>query len=256
MTAAAKPPRGRRRSVPPTPPVAKVRVPDAVLDDVPGDHDVDDDGLYAPDSSPYINGAPEAPRQRAPRMFDRSSGENTVEIRDALRDHPRRREELAKRAYLQKMRANNPFLVDDGTKLPKAPPDDETYAYKWMRITQAGQPDASHIARSTTGKLAWEFVRIDQLPLAERKRLQVLSQVEGKYSGCIVVNDLALVRTDRVMRDLRKEANIINARHQIGGVRGQELQADLARVGIRGGIERESGMSMGYVDPYRQNDSE
>lgn len=254
MAAPAKPPRGRRRSAP-TPPVAKVRDPNVVLDDVLGQDEVDD-GTYDPQSSPYIDSAPEAPRQRAPRMFDRSSGENTVEIKDALRDHPRRREEMAKRAYLQKMRASNPFLVDDGAKLPKAPDDDDTYAYKWMRISVAGQADAQHIARSTTGKLSWEFVRIDQLPAKDRKRLQVLAQVEGRYSGNIIVNDLALVRTDRVMRDLRREANIINARAQIGGVRGQELQADLARVGIRGGIERGSGLQMGYVEPYRETDAE
>lgn len=111
--------------------------------------------------------------------------------------------------------AANPFLVDDEDILPRIP-DDEEFAYKWMRGLLGGEMDGRNYIAHTTGKLAYEIVRPDQMP-----DLKPLALKHAHAGPCIQINDCILVRIPKVLRDLYLNAMNTKADQLAGALKAQ-----------------------------------
>jgi hypothetical protein len=176
----------------------------------------------------------EAPRNRAPArprmgMQNRSSpianGEAVREVQDKLRSDPDRRRLLAKRKRSGRNMQNPFFHMEQASGLPKLPQDDPEWSYKWIRHQAEGKSDAKNLQASTAGDLRYEFVRMADLPPEYQTALSMFSQLEGRFEGCIVFNDLVVGRTSREMRDWKMDYMDTLASEQIAATRQEFMDA-------------------------------
>lgn len=216
----------------PTPPKGRTRAALPAHDEIatqqpPGDiidlDDADDEDYgETPPSGALGQASRPGPQMATPRLP--KHGNRVAEPKDRLRDDPDGRRRNARKKRAQEV-MRNPFLDDDEPAMPRLPADCEEWAYAWKRHQIEGKDDRRNMQSATAGRLAWEVFRIDDIPAEDQQRLRALLQVEGRYDGCLVYNDCVGMRTSRVMRDMKREAEDIRATRQIQATRQQFTNA-------------------------------
>lgn len=151
---------------------------------------------------------------------------------DRDQDEPLMRLRMAE-AKRRRRRADNIFLTDhdDPSGFPQLPNDDPEWSYKWIRWQippERGGPkevDTSNLQDSTTGRLPYEYVRMDQLPERWQNKLMMHRVIEGRYAGNLVHKDLIAGRTPRYLRDMQVDAYEFNAEEQRADLLSSQQEA-------------------------------
>lgn len=195
--------------------------PDMTDDDAEGGSERDE-VRRAPGGPNLLSGG-STPQQRGtlPRQAVRGgppSASEKVQMREML---ARRRRAL-----------DNPFYGhDDDLQIP-TPPDDESWHYGWARVTVGGKQDSRNLQVKLHGRLPWEPAPLAEMTGEWQSRLGLVAAKDGDYAGYAAIEDLVLMRCDRVAYHQFVEANDLRSDDLVMGVKQKWLDI-LDRTGMR-----------------------